>query len=322
MNISEKEFRELLDRYLSGTATPAERELLDAFFDSYDEPVLDDDVKSAADPRLRDEILQRIHVRTGEARRANRPITMWMAVAAALALFVVAYLFVIRPRKPVEPDQPISLNEQKTVAGQKGFLTLPDGTTVYLNSDSRIFYPAAFGETSRDVTMDGEAFFEVVRDGKPFVVQSRGMKTEVLGTRFNVKSRAGKNVEVTLVEGKVNVVSSSGESSLLRPNQQAVIAVNSAEVSTKDVNVLRFTSWKDNILFFEHTTLAQAIAEIESWYAVSIEIRNPALLKCVITAKYQDEPLGNVLSSFQFLLNLNIRKVDATHYTLDGQGCK
>jgi ferric-dicitrate binding protein FerR (iron transport regulator) len=137
-----------------------------------------------------------------------------------------------------------------------------------------------------------------------------------------VKSRAGKNVEVTLVEGKVNVVSSSGESSLLRPNQQAVIAVNSAEVSTKDVNVLRFTSWKDNILFFEHTTLAQAIAEIESWYAVSIEIRNPALLKCVITAKYQDEPLGNVLSSFQFLLNLNIRKVDATHYTLDGQGCK
>jgi transmembrane sensor len=323
MRISKDQFKELLDRYLNGTATPAEREMLDAFFDSYDQPSSDDAAILSGDPELRDEILRRVHARTGQGKRIARNSFSRMLIAAVVTLFVVAYYFIGGQKESIAPDlRSVSLNEHTTATGEKGSVTLSDGTKVYLNSNSKISYPPTFGETSRDVSLEGEAFFQVVRDGKPFVVHTRGLKTQVLGTSFNVKSRIGKDLEVTLVEGKVNVVSPSGKSSQLNPNQQAVVALNSSEITTKDVNVLRFTSWKDNILFFEHTSLAEAIADIESWYAVTIKIEDPALLRCVITAKYQDEPLGNVLSSFQFLLNLNIRKFDETHYSINGKGCK
>jgi transmembrane sensor len=323
MKISEHQFRELLDRYLNGTATPPEREMLDSFFDSYDRPALDDSAMPFPDPELRDEILRRIHARTNKSKRIGRPKISWMLMAAAVALFIVTYYLIDKPNQIAAPDrQAVSLKHQTTAAGEKGFLTLSDGTQVYLNSNTKMSYPQKFGKTSREVTIEGEAFFKVVRDGKPFVVHTGGLETQVLGTAFNVKSKAGGDVEVTLVEGTVNVVLSSGRSSLLKPGQQAIVALNSTEISTKNVNVLRFTSWKDNILFFDHTTLRDAIADIESWYAVTIEIENPALLHCVITGKYQNEPLANVLSSFQFLLNLNIRRLDATHYSINGKGCK
>lgn len=320
MRISEDQFRELLNRYLNGTASPAERELLDNFFDSYKSGEKNSDLPPP-DRSLRDKILKNIHSR-GRRKKGKRLISLWLPMAAAISVFAIAYFFLDRaPDNRVAIVQQSALMTDRSGPGQRLVRHLPDGTTVHLNSGTTISYPKSFGAV-REVTLTGEAFFEVVHDGKPFVVHAGNADTHVLGTSFNVKCEQGEDTRITLVEGKVNVIASTGESLTLEPNEQALIDAQSSALSKRSVNVLRYVSWKDNVLFFEQTSLGEAVTEIEKWYGVDIDIANPVVRRCVITAKYDDEPLGNVLGSLQFLLNLKIKRLDNGHYVISGKGCR
>lgn len=318
MNISQEEFRQLLDRYLKGTASIDEREMLDRFFRSY--RMEGTDLES--DPVLRDELLHGIHNRIRHRQPRRSFLSLGIAIAAAVGIFVVAWLFITTPDPSPGKLDHVQVTEIRTAPGEKLITQLPDGSRVYLNSNSKLSYSQDFAMESRQVSLSGEAFFEVVRDVMPFVVHSDHISTRVLGTSFNVRNRTGENGEITLVEGKVTVIIRHGEEVTLQPNEQAFIQVGTEKVAIRKVNVLRYTSWKENVLFFDRTPLAEAIRKIESWYGVTIDIKNPALSQCVITAKYQSEPLGNVLSSFQFLLDLKISRVSEKHYNIDGRGCK
>ena len=321
MNISEQSFRELLERYHNGTATPEEQELLDRFFASYQRDA-SDPLPNLADRALRDEMLRQIHVRTGAGGKRRKSSIAWLAIAASVSIFVLLWFFI---GKVAVTDQFSAQTEPvvevMTHSGEKSVVRLTDGTIVHLNGNTRFSYPAEFNTRTREVRLDGEGYFEVANDGKPFVVHTAGIQTEVLGTSFNIRSRPEQNVEVTLVEGRVNIVTLTGQSLEIEPNQRAVVDMTSDRISMAEVNVIRFTSWRHNVLVFEQTMLEDAAAEIETWYGVKIDIVNAGLKQCLITAKYQDEPLGNVLSSLQFLLNLEIKRLDATHYSLGGKGC-
>lgn len=325
MKISEQQFRELLDRYISGTATPSERELLDRFFESYSEARGDTD-RLRSDASLREELLQRILSRVGHTRRrTGRFISLWIPLAAAISVFVLVYISVDRfngsPVRPhTDPSSNAPLVKVETKAGRLVKI-LPDGTAVHLNSNTAISYPRKFGSV-RLVNLRGEAFFEVVADGKPFVVTSGNVQTKVLGTSFNVRTHEGGDVAVTLVEGKVNVVAGRTDSVRLRPGWRAVVSASTNSVTSREVNVLRFTGWKDDILFFEQTALEEAVVDLERWYGVKIEIVSPSVRRCIITAKYHNEPLGNVLSSLQFLLGLDIKRVHDDYYEISGKGCR
>lgn len=319
MEISEQRFRELLDLYLKGTATPEEKDLLDRFFDSYKNEKDVHSFSTEGDTPGK-QILKEVHSRIPIGRRIS-PAQVWLSLAAAISVFAIAWFFLegIESR----PDRPaIPIVKDRTAPGQRLTAHLPDGSIVYLNGNSSISYLKQFSSDVREVVLEGEGYFEVVPDTTPFVVRAAGMHTQVLGTSFNIEVREKSSVEVTLVEGKVNVVAASGRYVVLRPNQQAMVDLKSNAITASEVNVLRFTSWKDNVLFFEQTTLEEAVSEVETWYGVKIDIVNPRLQKCRITAKYQNEPLGNVLSSFQFLLNLTIKRLDETHFTIDGKTCK
>lgn len=322
MRISDDQFRELLNRYLNGTASPAERELLDSFFDSY-KSADEDPGLVPSDPLLRDKILKNIHSRDRKRKKGRRLISLWLPLAAAISAFVIAYFFLDHPgniRHIATAPEPALLKD-KSGSGQRLVRHLPDGTIVHLNSNTTISYPRTFG-TVREVTLTGEAFFEVVHNGKPFVVHAGNVDTQVLGTSFNVRCEEGEDTRITLVEGKVSVISPAGKSLTLEPNEQALIDVRSSALTKRNVNVLRYISWKDDVLFFEQTSLEEAVPEIEKWYGVEIDILSPAVRHCVITAKYHDEPLGNVLGSLQFLLNLKIKRLDDGHYAVNGKGCR
>jgi transmembrane sensor len=322
MKISEQQFRELLDRYLTNTASASEREILDRFFDSYHSG-LSDPAFLKKHPEIQQEILRDIHSRIGQGSASHNRSWLWLPLAAVISVFALAWFFLdgdVLPRNGRRTT--LKVIEEKTTAGEKLSVRLPDGSSVLLNGDSEISYPEVFGEDVREVTVAGEAYFDVVKNTHPFIVHANQIRTEVLGTSFNVKSRKGKSVEVTLVEGKVNVISRSGRSVVLKPSQQAVIEINSGDVSSREVDILPYTSWKDNILFFEKMNLKEAVASVELWYGVKIQIMNPSLEHCVITGKYHDEPLGNVLSSFQFLLDLKIERLGEQQYAISGKGCK
>jgi transmembrane sensor len=324
MSINESQFRDLLDRYLQGKSTPEEEKILDEFFNSYKQAESPGNL-DLADGEKRDEIFMQMNARISH-RRTHRPsgFTQFLKVAAAVGLIAVSYWIYSTQvnNSPVEQKLvPVALVTEHTRKGEKSLLQLPDGTKVHLNSNSSLTYTQAF-KTNRSLTLTGEAYFDVTHDADhPFEVTTSSSSVKVLGTSFNIKSAHGKDAEVTLVKGKVSVHSSSDDATL-EPGFQAVIGTANNQILTRKVNTERYTSWKDNVIIFQETTLAEASKVLEDWYDTKITIVSPALSNCVITGQYKNESLENVLNSFEFLLKASIDKKDLKNITIKGQGCK
>lgn len=319
--MTEPEFRALFDRYLNGNASPAERKLLDQFFDSYRVEHPD---SAGINPAIKDQILSELRkkkdasIRIVPIRR-NNP---WLAVAASISVVMVAayFLFTQYASSP-EDDKTIAVKTvgYTTTRGQKANLVLPDGTQVKLNSNSHLSYPEKFSGNTREVSLNGEAYFDVTHDkAKPFIVHTGETSTTVLGTSFNINSKTDA-VTVTLVEGKVNVSTPAGNATLL-PNQQATVHSGSKEINTKKVDITEFTGWTNNHLIFDNMRVQDAFAVLENWYNVDIDVRNAAINDCVITAKYENESLENVLTSFQFMLKMEYT-INKHVVTVSGKGC-
>ncbi len=321
MSMTEPEFRALLDRYLNGKASPEERELLDQFFDSYRDQ--HPDVKEI-DLSIKEEILRGIQ---GKEDSTDEQISTyqgiyWLKVAAIIS-FVLLASYGLFNRFAPSGDEKSALTfitiEYKTSRGQKIDVELPDGTRVKLNSNSHLSYPSKFEGDTREVELQGEAYFDVTHDAsKPFIVHSGDASTKVLGTSFNVNANASA-VTVTLVEGKVNVSTANGEATLT-PNQQAIITSGSTDVNTRDVDVSGYTAWANNRLIFENMKLEEAFEILENWYNVDINVNDDAIKNCVITGKYENESLENVLSSFRFMLKMDY-SIDKHVVTISGNGC-
>ncbi|MBL1409449.1 FecR family protein [Sphingobacterium faecale] len=149
-------------------------------------------------------------------------------------------------------------------------LTLVDGTRVTLNSDSKLTYPSAFGTGDRVVQLEGEGYFEVKKTSNKsrFIVEARGQKIQVLGTKFNVKSYPeDKKEQTTLEEGSVEV-SFASNTAVLKPNQQATSVGQHLE--TKIVDIDDVLSWTRGQFSFDGTNTAEVLQEIARWYDIDI----------------------------------------------------
>lgn len=159
-------------------------------------------------------------------------------------------------------------------------LVLSDGTRAWLNADSRLRYPVSFAGESREVYLDGEAYFEVSPSGRPFRVHARGVLVEVLGTSFNVMGYADEpSVQATLVSGKVRV-SVEGFASApveLSPGQQAVVDPSGGGITTREVNTRDYTSQQESLFVFDDEPLEVIARKLSRWYDVEIELASPAL---------------------------------------------
>ncbi|HVS97610.1 MAG TPA: FecR domain-containing protein [Puia sp.] len=155
-------------------------------------------------------------------------------------------------------------------------MTLSDGSRIWLNAGSSITYPVAFSGPTREVTMEGEAYFEIQPDaGHPFTVRSATHAVRVLGTHFNVNAYAGDpDVRVTLLEGAVRVDSKLG----LRPGEQAIIG-GAGPVLNPHPNLEAVMAWKNGLFYFDHADLPTVLRELGRWYDVQVEYqgRVPAM---------------------------------------------
>jgi ferric-dicitrate binding protein FerR (iron transport regulator) len=322
MKITKEEFEALLDKYLNGLALPEETKLLDEFFDSYHKKP--GDVTEISE-EVKGEILQNIQTRIGTTTRSadrSRGFNVWLRFAAAISFFLIASYFLYPYLSPTQTNQPLAVKVKEVSAfkGQKLDIKLPDGTRIKLNANSRISYPENFSGSTREVTLDGEAYFDVRHNpSRPFIVYTQYATTQVIGTSFNVNTTQ-EAIAVTLVNGKVNVSVPNGKTALLAPDQQAIIARGSTDIVTHKVSVEKYIGWKDNTLRFDHITVKEAFAIIENWYNVEIKVKDPALMNCIITSKYENESLENVLNSFLFMLKMDF-KINGRLVTVSGKGC-
>ncbi len=198
------------------------------------------------------------------------------------------------------------INKQ-TQNGQQLTITLPDGSKVKLNSNSSISYPKDFFK-NRNVELEGEAFFTVVRDeSNPFIVKTREFETEVLGTSFNVMAYNNIKGKVSVSTGKVKV----------RPygNQEDVDTykiINREEALIIDDNNLESAEfimdeilWKDGILVFTNESIHSISTKIQRWFNVKVTIKDERLIAGDFSGKYANESLEEILYGMGYALNFS-----------------
>ena len=169
-------------------------------------------------------------------------------------------------------------NRLEVPCGGEFNVMLSDGTRVWLNSDSELIYPSEFSGDEREVTLSGEAYFEVTKkSGIPFIVKCENMSTKVYGTSFNVKAYGGDEFrKITLVEGSVGVVYEN-EEYILKPGQQAV--VSGTELIVKEVDAKQVGAWRKGIFVFERENLEEIMSVLSRWYDMDVFFANESAKK-------------------------------------------
>lgn len=165
-----------------------------------------------------------------------------------------------------------------TPRGKDFLLVLADGTKVWLNAESSLRYPVAFDGKQRRVELKGEACFEVAKNAAcPFIVSADGMDTQVLGTKFNVRSYTSSDRHVTLVNGKVQVTNTANRSSVLLQPGQDLTYTATGEEKISNVNIATYTAWTEGMFYFEDTKLKDIMSAMGRWYNVNIDFEQTEL---------------------------------------------
>lgn len=270
------------------------------------EEVLNNDWNSQLDSKIISDkdfnpILDRVHhhIRLNEGDKQIRIIWLqgFQRVTAILIVplllsFLGYYYFQVK-----SSATPVSFAEIQCPMGVRTRFQLPDGSTGYLNSGSRLKYPVSFA-TERKVQLVGEAFFDVIHNEKlPFHVNTKNLDIKVLGTTFNVIANDDEQTEeIVLQTGKVDVSSKSGDQmAVLKPNEQLTLDIEKQTVNKNDVEASQYTSWKEGKLVFRNENMQQVARRLSRWYNAEVIIDDRMLDTYTFHATFADEPLDEVL---------------------------
>lgn len=170
-----------------------------------------------------------------------------------------------------ESDQAlIEYNQLIVPVGKRSSISLPDGTTLWLNSGSRLIYPSVFAKNKREVYLDGEMFLSVAPDkDRPFIVATNKIEIEVLGTMFNITAyEQDKEQSVVLVSGAVSVKGKGKEEIRMKPNERLLVSDDKSSLTV--VNTSFYTSWKDGRYMYESEKLGVILDKLSRYYGKEI----------------------------------------------------
>jgi transmembrane sensor len=233
-------------------------------------------------------------------------VLKWMAAASIVLAVIFAtdrYLLSGRHHTALAPV------EQRSDNGQQRDIILPDGTRVKLNAGSVVSYPAQFADDLREVTLTGEAFFQVVSmKNTPFIIHTGKVTTKVLGTSFNVRAYPETDdVQVAVVEGTVKV---SAEISSLKQKNSVCLTKREMATFEKKRQALTISpydeaeqiGWKEGVLYLEKSDFANTIIKLERWYGVKININKDLKPDPTwrFSGSFQNKPLGYILNVMRY----------------------
>ena len=303
-------YKNLLEKFLRGEATPKEIELLDermndhpdGDFDSISRSIWGDGTimshnlpDEGQKEKMKNNLLNRINAEEDFMRsvRVNRKREFLHALSLAASILVVAMSVVFL----ILGDRQIHEYEVVAERGQKSSVTLPDGSHVWLNSASRITYTSDFNKKNRNITLEGEAYFDVAKNKKiPFVVNASEMSITAVGTEFNVRNYSDEDeVCTTLVEGKV-IASTLGCDISLTYGQEAVLNRNSGEMSFAVVSDLNhMVPWRSNEMLLDGESLDNLSRILSRMYNVDVYFENDSIKTYTYTGLIRNNSLQNVL---------------------------
>jgi transmembrane sensor len=329
MKFSLSEVEKLLPLYLSGELADKERAIIDGWRKESpeNESVYQESCRSWEAISLLNEMEQ---FNSFEAlKKVNKRIIKsdysgWWTIIQRIAAILLLPLLVYSGYQTI---QNFSLKNRQTesaiiqtVASRQGMVSkfsLPDGTKVWLNSGSELQFPIHFQSGLRDVTLKGEAFFEVVKNDKqPFRVNARDMNIDVMGTSFNVISYPDENQsEVILKEGKVRLSVDEGQITkdcgTMNPGQRAVYDAESQKIITEEVNPRKYIAWLDGDLIFDDDPMEDVVKRLSRWFNVEIIIEDPEISEYIYKATFRNENLKQVLNLLKLSAPIDYRIIES-----------
>lgn len=242
----------------------------------------------------------------------------FVAVAAAAAL--IAGFFGLGLGIRSHSNTPSATSEvcMVTSSNSKGEFQLPDGTSVWLNIGSSLSYNSNFEKASvREVKLDGEAYFDVAKDGRSFVVNAGDLQVSVLGTRFAVRhTPLYERDQVTLVSGSVRVKGEGIQAVTLSPGEQLSYDHLLGDSTVRTVDTGDYVSWIRSQISLEDCTLGKVIENLEHRYRVKVSTLGDIDLDQHITLKINDESKEKIFTVLSFLADCELRIIDEGNIVL------
>ncbi|TDQ73819.1 FecR family protein [Sphingobacterium yanglingense] len=198
------------------------------------------------------------------------------------------------------------LNTIQTASGGMYKIKLADQTVVTLNGSSTLRFPVAFNSLQRKVILTGEAFFDVAHEkDKPFIVETKNQEVLVLGTQFNVKAYADdRETLTTLAQGSVQVNDVSNSNFVrLQPGQQSILT--GGKFSTRQVNLLEYLAWKDNMFIFHHQKLGTIMKELARYYNFELDPNSVSTDQLFFIEIKRSTRLSEILELMEVVSDIN-----------------
>lgn len=330
---------DLIAKYLSGNLEPVEKQELmawveaseanRAYFDEmiqlwgiseqYEEEPFEADLSSAWQS-----LNQKLPKEEAVIEKTGKVIALkvWLRVAAAIVLLLSVGYWWYGFGDQENVGQLVLV---QTLEGENKQINLPDGSQIWLNENTTLSYQDKF--ETREVKLDGEAFFQVDRqEENPFTILSGEATTTVLGTSFNVRAYSNEEVvEVTVETGKVELKKNNtkaDEAIYLEKGNSGVYDKASQKVKPVAEEIVNADAWKTKTLEFPNQDLNQVITTLERYYDLDINVNDEGILKCnFLMGKEENPTIDLVWDIMEFTMGYEIEKTGADSYEIKGQGC-
>ncbi|MCG6190088.1 FecR family protein [Maribellus maritimus] len=320
-------------RLFTGEASPEEKKSIRAWLNQSDENKqlynelkdlwLASGIKTNADKYNLEQAIQEFREKAGYKKQQNdgRLVIFNVLKYAAIFLLIVGIplsYFAGKHNNIVD-----SFSTVTCVLGDKSMIYLPDSSKVWLNSGSTLQFSNNFKKGERQVFLEGEAYFSVVKDKKnPFTVKSGDIQVEVLGTEFNLKAYPDENhVSATLVEGSLKV-SGLENPTIIKPGQKLKYDNQTKEMALFELSdTSPETEWKDGRLVFRNESLEELEKKLERWFDVDIVLADDQVKKRRYTGTIERESILEVMSYFSLAQSVEY-KIDGNKVTFFNQSNK
>lgn len=327
-NNTVSDIQEIIIRYLDGTATLDDKNVLLQWLKSSDKNRIDfieiRDLWLSCDSILGngmevDVALERLRSRihhSSNLKPVYKTIAFKWQQIAAIFIVLLSIGYSVYNRQTASQEVFIQ-NQLITAVGSKGRFVLPDNTVVWLNSGSKLIYPEQFEKNSRMVTLEGEAYFQVTENKKsPFIVKTEQIDIEVLGTSFNISNYATlPTVETVLLSGSIKVkMNASGEEKLLAPDQLLTYKKETGETAVGITSSKYHIDWIKDRLVFDNDRLSDIIISLEGWYSVHIDCPKAFSEQHRLSFTVRSEDIHEVLEAMSLIIPIK--------YTIDGNQVK
>lgn len=304
---------ELIDKFLKGECDQKEVEKLYQWYDSFE--YLSDPTSQISEKeklRLKEKMFANIVskadlVRENTSVSKTKTVRLYIALAGVAAMFFLACSIVLYFQSTSATGNNTVISSYVSVKNTSGSLAkhvFPDGTIAWMHPSAQIEYRKDFNDgATRDVTMQGEAFFEVTKNPKrPFIIKTGAIYTKVLGTSFNVKSYPGmKQTEVSVVTGKVMVYTLSTspdkvkQEAFLLPREKIIASVSEVKFEKRVETNAAMNIWQKENLSFNNTPVEDVVKALNKRFASNIQIKDPIINQYQLKADFTNVNLPSVL---------------------------